>query len=157
MRSQTWPMAGAAVVAAGVLMLGMVYATSGVVHAGVNAQVPCDQTPFTGTNPDVVRVGIAAQPDSVVPQCTETPRKVRTHTPTATPTEPPKTNTPVPSTATSTNTPKAASEAVSVKPPNTGLGNGGSGDMTLWLLALGAAAVAFGGGAVLVGVRRRSP
>jgi hypothetical protein len=42
-----------------------------------------------------------------------------------------------------------------VKPPNTGSGSGALGDMTLWLLALGAAAVAVGGGTILVGVRRR--
>jgi hypothetical protein len=42
-----------------------------------------------------------------------------------------------------------------VKPPNTGSGIGGSGDITLWLLALGAASVALGGGAILVGARHR--
>ncbi len=100
MRSQTLTIAGAAVVAAGVLLIGMAYATSGVVHA---FPAECFQTPFASTNADVVSVGILAQADSV-PQCTETPtpetptpfRKLKTHTPTPTNTETPKTNTPVP-------------------------------------------------------------
>jgi outer membrane biosynthesis protein TonB len=177
MRSQTWTIVGAAVVAAGALMLGFAYATSGVVHAG--SQIPCDATPVIptatpvqltfGTIPgsDVAMAGIVAQADSVVPQCTETPtpetpsptpqQRLKTHTPTPTDTETPKTNTPVPTSTQSppTSTPKAASEAVSVKPPNTGSGIGGSGDITLWLLALGAASFALGGGAILVGVRHR--
>jgi hypothetical protein len=157
-RSQTWTITGAAVVAAGVLLLGMAYATSGVVHA---VPAECFQTPESfGSSPgsDVAMAGIVAEADSVAPQCTETPtpqRKLKTHTPTPTSTETPKTNTPVPPTATPTNTPKAASEAVTVKPPNTGSGGSAAGDMTVWLLALGGAAVALGGGTVFVGLRRR--
>jgi hypothetical protein len=165
-RSSKWMLIGASAVAAGVLMVGMAYVTSGVVDAG-NA-IPCDFTPVipTATPPTVV-VGadsVAAGPNVVIAsvrqECTETPtppQRLKTHTPTPTDTETPKTNTPVPTSTQPppTNTPKAASEAVSVKPPNTGSGTGGSGSMTLWLLALGTAAVALGGGTVFVGVRRR--
>jgi hypothetical protein len=162
MRSQTWSVAGAAVVAAGVLMLGMAYATSGVVHAG--NQIPCDATPTVFTDKaESLSVGNGApafQAAGFREECTATAtpqQRLKTHTPTPTNTEAPKTNTPVPTPTqpAPTATPKAVSESVSVKPPNTGSGSGGSGSMTLWLLVLGTAAVALGGGTVLVGVRRR--
>lgn len=157
MRSNTWTRIGASVVAAGVLMLGMTYATSGPARAG-SQQISCDATPFTDAQadpvPDVAAAGIVAEPDFAAATCTPT-RKVRTHTPTSTPTELPSTATPVPSTAVPTNTPKAATDAVAVKPPNTGSGSGVSGDITLWLVALAAAAVVLGGAALLVGARRR--
>ncbi len=167
MKSNRWAFFGASAIAAGVFVLGMAYATSGVAHATI-PQVPCDATSFTSGQvdpaPDVAAAGIVAVADSVVP-CTATPttptpqRKLKTHTPTVTPTESPKTATPVPTNTqpVPTNTPKAASEAVSVKPPNTGSGDSLSGgNLSLWLAALGAMSVALGGGAVLVGVRRRS-
>ena len=144
MRSMTWTMTGVAAVAAGILMLGYAYGTSGVVHAG--GQQKCNGT--------VIPEDIQAF--QRLPECSPTPRKLRTHTPTATPTESPRTATPVPPTAAPTNTPKAASEGVAVKPPSTGSGDGRpGGDLGLWLLGFGAVAVALGGGAVAVGVRRR--
>ena len=155
MRPNTWTSIGAVAVVAGVLMLGMAYATSGVVQAG-NQVVPCDAT-ATPTQGQLGQI----QAFQAAPQCTATPttpRKLRTHTPTVTPTEQLKTATPAPTSTqpAPTNTPKAASEGVAVKPPNTGSGNGASGDsMTLWLLGLGGIAVALGGGALAVGVRRR--
>ena len=78
MRPNTWTLIGAVAVAAGVLMLGMAYATSGVVHAG--GQQTCDGT-VTPNNIEAFQR---------LPDCTATPttpRKLRTHTPTATPTE----------------------------------------------------------------------
>lgn len=154
MRSNKWMLIGAFAIAAGALMLGYAYGTSGVVHAG-NGQIPCDAT-ATPTQGAIGQIQAFQQP----PACTATPttpRKLRTHTPTATPTEQLKTATPAPTnTPVPTNTPKAASEGVAVKPPNTGSGDGGSGDrMTLWLLGFGGIAVALGGGALAVGVRRR--
>ena len=144
MRSNTWMLIGAFAIAAGVLMPGKAYGTSGVVHAA-NGQIPCDATatPIQGIG--------QIQAFQAAPECTATPttpRKLSTHAdrdadgaiedrhPRRRP------NTPAP-----TNTPKAASEGVAVKPPNTGSGNGASGDsMTLWLLGLGGIAAALGGG-----------
>ena len=158
MKSNKWMSIGATVALVGAIALGMAYASSGVVHAGNS--VPCDatSTPVRGTN---LSGGNDLQAASVQQNCTETAtpqRKAKTHTPTATATAEPKTATPVPPTAAPTNTPKPVqgNEGVSVKPPNTGSGDGaGSGSASLWLLVMGGAAVALGGGAFVVGVRRR--
>ena len=136
MKSNKWMSIGAAIVVAGVLALGLAHASLGVVSAG-NCEGRC--------------------PTPTAPAAEPTRGKLRTHTPTATSTAAPKTNTPVPPTAAPTNTPKPASgnEGVAVKPPNTGSGDAGSGTASLWLLVLGGAAIALGGGAFAVGVRRR--
>lgn len=152
MRSNKWMLIGSSVVAAGVLMLGLAYAASGVVHAG--NKVPCDATPFVPTATPDLRVF-----SQQTPECTATPtpqRKLKTQTPTATNTETPKTATPVPPTVAPTNTPKpsAGNEGVAVKPPNTGSGGGAPGG-TDWFMGLGALLVLLGGGAALVGVKQR--
>ena len=160
MRSGTWMLLGASLALAGVLLLATTQLNSTTVSAGnqsltptVRAIDPCAKTNSQG--------GSDLHAAAVQQNCTETAtpqRKAKTHTPTATATAAPKTATPVPPTAAPTNTPKPVqgNEGVSVKPPNTGSGDGaGSGSASLWLLVMGGAAVALGGGAFVVGVRRR--
>jgi hypothetical protein len=135
MGRNTWMSLGASVVAAGILMLGAAFVTSGPASAGL---APTPTATATATTVQIVR----------------------TSTPKVTSTAVPQTATPVPPTvaspSTSTPRPSAGNEGVNVKPPNTGSGASGSasGDLSVWLLVLGAASVAAGGAAVFAGVRR---
>ena len=71
MKSSKWMLIGASAVAAGVLMLGMAYATSGVVHAGTT-QPTCD-----GTQVPDNRGQISSAPDlaMVSQQLPDAPRR----------------------------------------------------------------------------------
>lgn len=154
MKRNRWILIGASAAASGVLMLGVAYATSGVVSAGGN-QTPCGAT--ATPDPQVISGDRAELVAAMLGQqaCTETPRIVRTHTPLPSTTAT-RTATSVPATIAPPNTPKPSSgnEGVSVKPPNTGLGGSAGSDLSVWLLVLGVASLAAGGGAVLAGVRR---
>lgn len=157
MNMNKWTAVGTFALVAGVLVLGLAYASSGVATAG--NQIPCDATAI----PTVEEFG-QIQAFQAAPECTatatreatNTPVKIKTHTPTATATAVPKTPVP-PTEPPATNTPKPSSgnEGANVKPPNTGSGDGAGSGGSMWLVVLGAASLALGGGAVLAGVRRR--
>ncbi len=157
MNMNRWTAAGTFALVAGVLVLGLAYASSGVATAG--NQIPCDATPTATFEPSGQIQAFQAAPECTATAtrvATNTPVKIKTHTPTATATSVP--NTPVPPTeppATSTPKPSSGNDAANVKPPNTGSGDGPGGGSSLWLVVLGAASLAFGGGAVLAGMRRR--
>ena len=158
MNMNRWTVAGTFALVAGVLVLGLAYASSGVATAG---NIPCDATATPTVGAESGQIEAFQAP----PECTATPtrsatatqpRQVRTHTPTATPTDVPVTVTPVPPTEPpATSTPSSGNEGANVKPPNTGSGDGANGSGSLWLVVLGAASLALGGGAVLAGMRRR--
>lgn len=156
---------GVVAIAAAVVMMGMAYATSGVIHA---QSVPCDATPTEEISS--IQGGNDFQAAQIAPACTATSTQsatvtqgpFKTYTPTSSPTPAPSTNTPVPAPtqppATNTPVPPAAgNEGVAVKPPNTGSGGGSGGGsaMPIWLLAAGLALAGIGGSAVFAGMRRR--
>lgn len=82
----------------------------------------------------------------------ECPTPTRTGTRTATPAN---TSTPVNTSVPATNTPSGGGAGV-VTPPNTGTGDGGDSGISMWMLLAGAAVAAAGGGALMVGARKRS-
>lgn len=158
MRSNKFVTIGTAAIAAGVLMLGLAYMTSGTASAG--NIVPCDATATATPQLGEIQAAFQRPPCTSTPVPTETPGRLKTQTPSATPTA---TSTMVPSTPAATNTaaptntpkPASANEGVALKPPNTGSGGAGSSNSTNWFLGLGALLVLAGGGAALVGARRR--
>ena len=147
----------AAVVVGMLLLFGQSFASNGTgtAFAGLSTTSPTSIPPTTAP-----ATSTPARSTST-PDPSETPERLKTHTPsptsTAEPTKPPATeaatNTAI---ATSTRAPQSGNEGVSVKPPNTGSGSGSaSGGGMNWLIGLGALLVALGGGAALVGVKQR--
>ena len=133
---------GSVLLAAGMLIVGLAIAVGGdfatTALAGEDTNTP------TNTSVPTVRLK------------THTP--ISTNTAAATSTEVPATPAPVHTQAPAPTQPGGGTEGVGVKPPNTGSGSGSAGPSgaSLWLLLGGIAVAATGGGAVLVGVRRRS-
>ncbi len=159
MRTNTWMVIGTSVAAAGLLVLGLAYATLGTANAGNTSCAPTatpTQAPV-GEIQAAFQVAQCTATSTTIPTDTATPARLKTQTPTATSTQAPRTATPVPPTVaapTNTRVPANGNEGVSVKPPNTGSG-GGPGNGTTWVMGLGALLVVLGGGAALVGAKQR--
>ena len=158
MRISKFTIAGSAVFAAGMLVIGMALSVGGNFASTALAGQVASCAPTATLVADSVQVAPSCTPTTVV--------KAKTHTPTTSPTAA-ATSTPVPATPAPPNTPAPPAAATATKagggvgaggvtPPNTGAGGSGGGSMEFALIAAGAVLAALGGGSVLVGVRRRS-
>ena len=172
MKLNRWILIGAPAAIAGIMLAGASFSVGGPTVAlagdGTPSVFACDATATpTQQQPEFnqaqgggeLSAFQSAPTDTSTPTCTPT-SKPRTHTPTPEPTEDDTataapSNTPPPPPP-ATNTPTGGGAGV-VTPPDTGSGDGTSGANTalIWLAA-GLALAAAGGGAFLVGVRRRS-
>ena len=146
MKTNRWTMAGAALVLAGLAVMGTM--------AGFGAHPAAAGDP----TPTVAATCVVGQTCTTA---TGTVVRIKTHTPTITVTSvatntPVPTNTSVPNTAVPpTRAPTGGNEGVGVRPPNTGTGGASSGNDSVWVMGLGALLVAGGASALAFGWRRR--